>query len=144
MMIATVTPIAHLLAVVTICATLIFSPLIATARAVRASYEDHVIELLPFKSVRVATSGNLSMETSYVLFQVHTQLHDVVMSYKDLHNDRDIKLDQFIAGNNVGLIVQMEEDDREAFVYVKNPNNKIVNALVITSAHPFQGKLITD
>ena len=104
-------------------------------------YNDRVIKLLPLESVKIV-SGNLSLDAGFILFQAHTQLDPIIMSYED-SSGRDasrIKPDQKVVGKNVGLVVHLKGEDSDAGIFVKNSNYESVNVLVITSIHSAEGQ----
>lgn len=89
-----------------------------------SSDEDHLdleIELLPFSETKVVLS-NIPQYVDFVIFQVHSFLHNVILSY-----DTVLSTNNYVNGTNVGLY---SNASNTAYFYIKNLHDFNLSCLV--------------
>ncbi|CAN7937243.1 unnamed protein product, partial [Ixodes hexagonus] len=87
---------------------------------------------LPGRSITPFHAINVPSTTRYLLFQSHTQMAPVTLSYSAQSPAPSSTSD---TGTNVGLVVLLDAWAADAVVYIHNLNQGNVTALLVVSAH---------
>uniref|UniRef100_A0A2R5LBG6 Putative conserved plasma membrane protein n=1 Tax=Ornithodoros turicata TaxID=34597 RepID=A0A2R5LBG6_9ACAR len=87
---------------------------------------------LPANSTTQFTALGIGATLRYLVFEVHTQVEPVTLSY---HSDYPSKVTDSDSGTNCGLVSLLDAFSVEATTFIHNPLNKNVSALLVVLSH---------
>lgn len=99
-----------------------------------SSDKDHLeleIELLPFSETK-AILTNIPQYVDFVIFQVHSFLHGVILSYNTI-----LSTNNYVNGTNVGLY---SNASNTAFFYIKNLHDFNVSCMIAVVPYTNESK----
>ncbi|RWS00788.1 transmembrane 7 superfamily member 3-like protein, partial [Dinothrombium tinctorium] len=92
------------------------------------------IKLEPF-TARKLDCLNIPSDAKYVLFESHLYGQNITLSYDYPYYYKKLSSQRSITGSDIGLVQILEPQATETFIWLLNPNDNIVEILVIISYH---------